>query len=238
MKIRLSVYSTKNLELKERIKYLKKAFNSQTENRKGYLSKFINAIGYENFSPLESSPGYALYSGIYFLNEKDEIITFVVNKTSEDYDMLDIMIQLQNFLYKIFPNQIRIELTQMKDFEISVVNYCISYFTQCIAMGENIDTTTSIPKLLSKKEERKVLNFIRPLVQYEPEIHQFLCKTCFEYHPKCPYHIELTSKEMKKKEDILSIEYGYYQNAFLKEEELSKRELYNKLMEFKEKEKQ
>ena len=43
---------------------------------------------------------------------------------------------------------------------------------------------------------------------------------------------------MKKKEDILSIEYGYYQNAFLKEEELSKRGLYNKLMEFKEKEKQ
>ena len=251
----MTVYAAKPLSYKERLEYAGKAYTERYTGEKsiGYLKKFNDALGYKKLEyddktfskEIDSPEGYEspyklLLLNRYFLNRKDEIMTFMVtNKRMEhpiseySYSTIDMMFRFQKYLYKLFPGAIRIEFELGERIALSDRDYVLSYFWDCISQCECVDTETAIKKKLTKKEEDYILNIMRKIVTYEPAIQCDLCDTCFDHHPDFPYHVELVHAGMEKKEMEAGIQYGYYRPSFLKEQERFYKSLQHKVMIYK-----
>lgn len=214
----MCIYSTKKgLSYKDRIKILSHIIGEYGSGKDGFLEKFNNSYGFKDVewhtdggavieavveSPEEYETPYVfLLTSRKFLDKPDELLTFIfdvkdvkhpVDKFS--YNTLDIMLKFQKFLYKVLPD-IRIEFDILEDdFKPLYKHKILGHFIFCIAESEIVDTELSGHRLLKKKEVNYILNIVKEIVSYEPVLTQFWCETCHEYHPDCPYHIQLDDK--------------------------------------------
>ena len=118
MKILLSVYSTRDLSLRERLRVLRRFYSNKHTygNNIGYMKKFNNARGFSAveyqaifeedgkmsngcekpptiyFGKDYKSPYSLLVSGLRFLNKENEIATFI-------FDVEDIVCPMQQYSY-------------------------------------------------------------------------------------------------------------------------------------------
>lgn len=250
----MTVYGNRNMSYLERIKFVGKGYGDPYcyEEDLGYLKKFNNALGFKkleyNYSKhvteIESPDGYEtpyslLLMNKFFLNKENEIMTFVIeNKRMEhpisqySYDTFDMLIQFQKFLYKLFPQDIKIEFSINENVKLQDRDYVLSHFWNCISQGENVETELAIRKNLTKKDKKYILGIVQKVVSYEPEIECGLCETCFGYHPTHPYHAALINKDILKRERDEGIKYGYYKPSILKHDEYRQTQLIHKVMVF------
>lgn len=234
----MTVYSSRPMSYKERLKYAAKAFthNYTIEKNIGYLTKFNNALGFKRLeyddekhvTEIESPDGYRspyslLLINRYFFNKENEIMTFVIpdmtmkhNLDEYTYKRLPMLFKFQSFLYKVFPNDIRIEFTIKPETQYPTKVNILSHFWNCLSEGECVDTEISIGHEITKNEKKYVLDVIRQIVSYEPDISCFLCEACYEYHPDYPYHIELIDKN--KDDTSYLLMFDYYNPSRMKEE--------------------
>lgn len=201
-KIILTVYSNEELTYKDKANYIGKAFSGKNSGgiRLNFLEKFNNALGYQGIEETETSikPYTCLLSGMEFLNRKNEIMTFIVDDflyefsdSKYTYDTLSMILKFQKFLYKIFPNQIHIELDIKEEFTISLRDFVLSRFMIVKAEADFLIPELSIPRKLRDKEKEYILSILRHIMPVEPQIECYLCKACFKHNPETPYHIEL-----------------------------------------------
>ena len=246
----MTVYGSRPMSYKERIKYAGKAFtdNYSGEKNIGFITKFNNALGYKKLEydekkhirEIKSPDGYhspysLLVLNRHFFNKENEIMTFtipdMVMKHDLDeytYETLPMLFKFQSFLYKVFPHDIRIEFSIQPETKYPTKVNILSYFWNCISEGECVDTELSIGHELTKNEKKYVLDVIRHVVSYEPDISCFLCSTCMGYDPDYPYHIELIDKN--KDDTPYLIEFGCYNPSRMKrdiedEEELRRKHI-------------
>ncbi|RHB41925.1 hypothetical protein DW886_15325 [Enterocloster aldenensis] len=234
----MTVYSSRPMSYKERLKYAAKAFthNYTIEKNIGYITKFNNALGFKRLeyddekhvTEIESPDGYRspyslLLINRYFFNKENEIMTFVIpdmtmkhNLDEYTYKTLPMLFKFQSFLYKVFPNDIRIEFTIKPETQYPTKVNILSHFWNCLSEGECVDTEMSIGHEITKNEKKYVLDVIRQIVSYEPDISCFLCEACYEYHPDYPYHIELIDKN--KDDTSYLLMFDYYNPSRMKEE--------------------
>lgn len=245
-RIRMTLYTVVNKTYKERLEYLKEAYSGEydSEKRIHFLKKFNDAVGFKKAEEMENPDEYLTpYSlflqNIYFLDQSNEIASFIIEDKyfehpikSYAYDSMDMLLKFQKFLYKIFPNDIRIEIA-VEAQEVPLKKRVLSYFLNCIAESECVDAELSIPRKLSEKEEKYILNIVNQCIGYTAKIRCGLCETCFEYHPDAPYHIELVDVEYEKKEEQLSIKYGYYKTEYLEAAKKRSKELERKVKEYR-----
>lgn len=218
-KIVMTVYSVKKLSLRERLRILRKFFpiyyNGKNNFNKGHLLRFNNAMGFSDIEwqvSIEScnricpkidsnvdyrSPYYLFISGMYFLNNDDEICSFVVDNTREyhqnkkySYNTLEMALKLQNYLYRFVPD-IRIEIKIQPQFKISEREFLLSNFLTCLAENEIIDNECSVAHPTKNKDKEYIISIFKSLGAEDISFEQFYCKTCAEYHPDRPYHTEL-----------------------------------------------
>jgi len=250
-KIVMTVYGARPMSYKERLKYAAKAFthNYTSEKNIGYLTKFNNALGFKRLeyddkkhvTEIESPDGYRspyslLLLNRYFFNKENEIMTFVIPDMTMKHDVdkytyktLPMLFKFQSFLYKVFPNDLRIEFTIKPGIQYPTKANVLSYFWNCISEGECVDTELSISRELTKNEKSYVLDVIKHVVSYEPDISCFLCPTCMEYNPDYPYHIELIDKN--KDDTPYLIEFGCYNPSRMKRDIEEEEELRRKYIQ-------
>lgn len=250
-KIVMTIFGSRPMSYKERLEYAGKAFIEHYTGQKsiGYIEKFNNAYGFKKLeydekthvTEIESPDGYhspysLLLLNRYFLNKKNEISTFIIeNEMMEHpieeytYNTMSMLISFQSFLYKVFPNDIRIEFSETDEIELSAKARILSHFWNCASESECVDTEMAIGHLITKKEKKYILNVMSQVLSYEPEIRCWLCETCFEYHPERPYHIELMDKREKLSLDNADIKAGYWKMSNIKKEVERYKELKRKV---------
>lgn len=223
-KILLTIYSTKNTTYPEKLDFMKKLigeyvfFTGEHDYlKKGFVHKFNNSYGYKDVQEefIDGSylppkvdtpdsyhtPEYLLVTGATFLNKKNELMSFIIPgrrvlhpNRKYSYEPLDMVFDFQKFLYKIFPD-IRIQF-ELKDenFKLPLKTFALGHFMTCFAYGEMCETEFSGDRLLKAKEIKYILDVIKQVVSFEPELTQFWCDTCYGYHKDYPYHIQIDRK--------------------------------------------
>ena len=218
-KIVMTIYSVGELSLRERLRILRKFFPSYYMGRnnfsKGHLLRFNNAMGFSDIewqvsidscnkicpkidSNEEYLSPYSLFMrGMYFLNNTDEICTFVINDEREyhqnkkySYNTLEMVLKLQNYLYRFIPN-IRIEIKIQPQFKISERDFLLSNFLTCLAENEIVDNECAVAHKTKDKDRKYIVSIFESLGAENVSFEQFYCETCEEYHPDRPYHTEL-----------------------------------------------
>ena len=203
----MSISSSKNRSIREKLLILGKMFNYQhVENhpKTGFIFKFNNSIDFKKVSAQISdnglglvppvvdcpsdycSPWRTLLNGCYFLNKDNEIATFVVNKKRiyhsdkrYSYNTLDMMIRFQNYLYKVIPD-IKIEFSFENDYAFSEKELVLSRFVLCLSESFFIDNECSVSKPTKKKDIVHIQKFFKNL-GYDTKFTQYYCKTCESY---------------------------------------------------------
>lgn len=241
--IRMSIYALKDVTEKEQLAFVHKMYTySDYLNDKpklGAFEKFANGLGYKPLDwhysengiveeTVKSPEGYVtpfmlLYDSACFFNEKNELLSFCVEvkdmKHTDDkynYNTLDIMLKFQEFLNKVYKGVIRIEFKFIKSAKLSVRDWLLSHFYNCVAMGEVYDTECSLPRMLNKKERKYILDTISRYVSYKPVLKQFYCETCAEYDNTRPYHTYLADVACEKEYEDEAIQEGWFKE-YLKE---------------------
>lgn len=240
--IRMSIYGVKDVTRKEQLDFVHKMYTYSNYNDKpklGVFEKFANSIGYKPLdwhysenglieekvkSPKEyNSPLMLLIDKACFFNEKNELLSFVVeikdikhSDSKYNYNTLDMMLKFQEFVYKIYSSFVRIEFKFIKDATLTLRDWLLSYFYTTVAMGEVYDTECSLPRMLTKKEKKYILNVISKYVSYKPDVKQFYCETCAENDKNRPYHTCLVDIDCEKEYEQEAIKEGWL-NEYLKE---------------------
>lgn len=218
-KIVITVFSVKELSLRERLRILRKFFPSYYTGKnnfnKGHLLRFNNAMGFSDVEwqvSIDScnricpkinsnddylSPYSLFMGGMYFLNKPNEIGSFVVDNTREyhqdkkySYNTLEMALKLQNYLYRFVPD-IRIEIKIQPQFKISEREFLLSNFLTCLAENEIVDNECAVAHPTKDKDKEYIISIFKSLGAEDISFEQFYCKTCAEYHPDRPYHTEL-----------------------------------------------
>lgn len=207
----MTVYSTKET-LKQRFHQMRSIIGKYGE--KGMLEAFNNAIGFHNVidtvrddkyvakkveGPKEyKAPYYQLLDGCTFLDKPNEIVTFVVpikkhfyTNKKYSYDTLEMMLKLQQFLYRQMKG-IHIEICMVSKFHQSLKEWALGRFLCLLAEGEHIDVEFSSHRLLKKKEVDYIVGKINSVTTYTTfYLNQYECETCKFYDRTHPFHIEL-----------------------------------------------
>lgn len=203
-----------------------------SERRTGLLLKFNNSLGFRDvanqFDDINGntvwrlvdtpkdyqSPVETLLDGIYWLNDKNEVATFIVpNKDmvfdKYGYNTLEMMIKFQSFLYKVFGDKIRIEFKLGNRPKLSLKSKVLSYVYCTMTNGEYYCCEMSLPKFLKDKEIDYIINIMKGYVTFDPVIEQYECETCKEYHKEYPIHFEFSKRKTLERLYNTSLELGY-----------------------------
>lgn len=227
MKIILTVSAIHDIPFNKKMEYVRGFFSKynygEDSVQKGFLLKFNNSIGFNRVvhQPISASsyscdkienpecykaPLELLSSGACFFNKRNEIISFVVDDCRQyhsnrrfSYDPLDIILKFQNFLYKVFADDIKIEIIH-KDFNICPKIVCLSTFYIYYCIERYPETEVSISRLLKKKEIDYIINFFSKLGD-TVKIEQGWCETCYGYDHNNPYHVFFDIKTKTRKEN-------------------------------------
>ena len=214
MKIKLTM-SLPNATYKQRLNFLSKLYGT-TEDF-GILVTFNNALGFKPVSTYTSRPdgGYIIDPVVFtppeydtphsflckameFFDEKDEVISFVVEDKNIRhpvykycYNTTDILFKWNNYIQKKFP-KIEIHFSKMDDdYNQGLCPFVLTHFWKCLAYSEYCDTTISLSRKLTSVERRQILRVMSKIVDYTPTIYQEWCETCYSYHKDSPIHTEL-----------------------------------------------
>lgn len=235
---RMSVYATEDVASDKILSFLHNLYTiSDSSFKIGLIEKFTNALGYSdvdwhvasNFSYQSSkienpssyvTPNSYIHTHLYNLNTKNELFTilfdvvdYIHTDSRYNYNTFDIMMKLQNFLYKVYGNYIRIEFREVKSVKLELKDWLFSHFLFVVAQGEHYDTECAVDRLLKKKEREYILRNIRKYVSYEPGILQYYCDTCAGYDITRPFHTELVDNEWLKRNEqeiILGDKFNYF----------------------------
>lgn len=238
-KILLTVFTDYEKSYKDKLNFISKMYN---ESYNGIFMKFNNAYGfkhiiYSNNNPeTYQTPYELLINNLNFLNKPKELMTIIVDdmeyihyNKDYTYNTLDILLKFQNYLYYLFPKDIKIKIEIKKEYTLNIKEFALSYLFTCTAEGEIVENEFSLPRFLKKKEKDYILNVMRQVVSYEPIISQNFCTTCYEHHKETPIHTEMNDKNLLKKEILASINYGYYKPSIIKEYEKIRKEEIKKI---------
>lgn len=215
MKIALTITAPNCKSYKERLKYLSAIYG--TTEKYGFIKKFNDAIGYKNVSYYTSTPSGGrliepviptpttytppkdiLFKNIEFWDKEFEICTIIVeneyithpdNKYS--YNTLNILFKFIKFIKKVLP-QINTSLSIIdSNYKAPLTTFAISYFTTCYAYSDNCNMEFSSHRMFTSEEKKEILKTMKKIVDFEPDIYQDYCETCYKYHKDAPYHTEL-----------------------------------------------
>lgn len=105
------------------------------------------------------------------------------------YDPIDIILKFQNFIYKIFPENIKIEI-KYQDLNVNNKTFCLSQFYISYYVCPQADIEVALSKSLKQKEIECICRFFNKL-GVPCSIEQDWCSVCFGHNPNYPYHITL-----------------------------------------------
>lgn len=236
--IKMSIYALKDVTEKEQLAFVHKMYTYPNDNggkvKLGVFEKFSNSLGYKPLdwhylegwsikektveSPEDYQTPYDLMCDtISFFNEKNELASFIVEvgemvhtDSKYSYNTLDMMLKFQEFLYKVYKGVIRIEFKLIKSAKLSVKDWLLSHFYSTVAMGEEYDTECALPRLLTKREKKSILDTISKYVSYKADINQFHCETCASYDSTRPYHTELVDVAHEKRMEQEAVKEGWF----------------------------
>lgn len=208
--------------------------NYYVHNQKGLILKFNNSLGFMNVSGqmvdgchLASkvktsknylSPADLLITNMYWLNAKNEIVTFIIPVTEMkfgkySYSTLEMTVKFQSFLYKVYGRNIRIEMSIGDRPRIALKDKVLSFIYCVTAQGEAYSCEMSMHRGLKDKEINYILDIMKSYVSYDPVIRQYWCETCYNYHKDAPIHMEFTSRKYIKKLYNSCVEQGVVPDA-------------------------
>lgn len=233
-KILLTVFTDNEKSYKEKLQFISKMYN---EKYLGIFMKFNNAYGFKSLINTDDNteeyktPYDLLITSLNFLNQPKELMTIIVDDTEYvhpnkkySYNTLDILLKFQNYLYYLFPKDIKVKIEIKKEYVLNVKQFALSYLFCCTAEGENVENEFSLPRYLKPKEKDYILNVMKQVISYEPIIYQYFCTTCYEYNKETPIHTEMNDKKRQEKAILDSINYGYYRPSLIKDFEKIRKE--------------
>ena len=186
--IKLNIYSTEEDYTHLKGKTIIKKLIGDSHLYAGAIQKFSSAIGFSDVmdkpviehgfytsskyeNPEEYlTPQQLLFSGMYFLNKPKEIVSFIVenkrmhhNLRKYSYDTLEMLVKFQSFIYKIYGDKVRLEISISSSLKISVRDKLLSHFYLCYAESKYVDNEVMLNRFINKKETKYLIDFFSSL---------------------------------------------------------------------------
>lgn len=225
-KMVMTIYSTQKVNsFKEVINFVRHLiggwYGDGDDAPKSLIKKFNNSCGYKKVqedinkgviisaeieNPEDYRTPYELITdSLRFFNQKNELVSFVVPLKRQvhtiekyTYEPFKVMINFQNFIYKVFPDT-KIQFHFEEDnYRVSIKEAVMSEVVSSLAWSSSCEPEISLPRKLKKKDVGAIINMINEVVDYEPTIVQGWCETCHEYHADRPYHLMVLDKRFEE----------------------------------------
>ena len=176
-----------------------------SKDRKGLLLKFNNSLGFKDVAWQIKNHGYykediktpenyvspveILLDSMYWLNKKNEVVTFILpvtemkfgHKHKFNYSTLELGIRFQSFLNKVYRDNIKVELELGDKPKLSLKEKVLSHIYCVTAEGEHFSCEMSMPRKLKNKELKYILDIMKDYVSFVPVIDQYECEVCKSY---------------------------------------------------------
>jgi len=220
---RITLSSCLPISLLEKKEYIdrmfpaSKTYQKDKQRNQGFLLKFNHSIGFKKVSSwidntstiiqeeVESPEGYLnpkelLLKHMQTPVEGPIILSFELpkqkmkhDKQKFSYDTKTISEKWCSFLQKVFPH-LQCELSEVNhQTMLSLKDYTLQYFYQCIEKSSSCTIEFSSETYLTNEEKKEILTHLQPLSdEYILDIGQYNCSTCAGYsNGQKPIHIEL-----------------------------------------------
>jgi len=227
---RIALSSFSPLSLLEKKEYIdsmfpaSKTYQEKHQRNQGFLLKFNHSIGFKKVSSWVDNTGICIEEEVEspenYLNPKDLLLNHMYtpvegaiilsfelpkqkmkhSKQQFSYHTKEIANKWTSFLQKVFPH-LQCEITEIEhQTTLSLKDYALQYFYQCIEKSSSCTIEFSSETYLTNEEKKDILTYLQPLSdEYILDIGQYNCSTCAGYsNGQKPIHIELVYLEKNR----------------------------------------